>query len=158
MFKSTIAWYFIFVYQYYNFPTEFLGEKVGQVVQAPHQLVLRSCSETNRFKIGLVHWIKRLHQTIFPLPVEVGNQEFEVRKHFLPRPAGEILLRVNELSEQFGGKNTRALKSQKITGYLPMCSVQISCLDVISTRPSKSRCGLGSSFRGMEKKELVKML
>jgi len=53
---------------------------------------------------GLVRRLKSLHETIFPLHVEDGNKAFEGRKHFLPRLAGEILLRVNELSEQFGGK------------------------------------------------------
>jgi hypothetical protein len=104
MIISTNDWRIVFVNQYYNFLTEFLVEKLGQFVQAPHQLVLRSCLVKNRFKIGPVPGLKRLHEAIFPLPVEVGNYVFEAGKHSLPRLAGEILLRVNEISERFGGK------------------------------------------------------
>jgi hypothetical protein len=104
MFISTNEWRLIFVNQYYNFPTEFPAEEVGQFVQAPHDVVLCSCHETNRFKIGPFRRFKGLRETIFPLHVEDGNQVFEARKHSLPRHAGEILLRVNELSEQFGAK------------------------------------------------------
>jgi hypothetical protein len=71
MFESTIVWHLIFVNQY--FPTKFLTEKVGQVVQAQRQVVLRRCLETNRFKVGLVLRLKRLHETILLLPVEAGN-------------------------------------------------------------------------------------
>lgn len=104
MFKSTIDWRLIIVNQYYNFPAEFLGEKVGRFGQAARQL--RHCSylETNRLKICPVARLKGLHETLFPLVVEESNRVLESPKHFLPRPAGEILLCVNELSEQFGGK------------------------------------------------------
>jgi hypothetical protein len=104
MFISPIVWHLIFVNQHYNFLTEFLGEKVGQFVQAPRQVVLRSCPETYRFEIGPVPRLESMHETIFPVHVKFGNNVFEGRKHFLPRVAGEILLRVNELSEQFGQK------------------------------------------------------
>ena len=99
-----IVWRFIFVNQYYNFPTEFLGDKVGQIVQALLQVGLRSCLVTNGFKIESFRELKRLHEAALPLRVEAGNKAFEFRKHCLPRVAGEILLRVNELSETFGGK------------------------------------------------------
>lgn len=45
-----------------------------------------------------------MHETIFPIPVKAGNKAFEARQHFLAKLAGEILLHINELSEQFGGK------------------------------------------------------
>ena len=103
-FMSTIVWRVIFVNQYYNFPAEFLEEKVGQIIQAPRQLGRRSCLETNRFEICRFHRVKRLHETIFPLPVEVGNYVSNIWEHFFPRRAGEILLRVNKLPEQFREK------------------------------------------------------
>ena len=84
----------MFVNQHYNFPTEFLGDKVGQFVQAHLQLGPRSCLETNRLKINLVPPLKRLYKTIFPILVEAGNRVLKVRKHFLQRFASEILSRV----------------------------------------------------------------
>jgi hypothetical protein len=88
MIRSTIVWRLIFVN---NYPT----------VQAPRQLSLRSCLETNRFKIGLFRRLKRQHDTIFPLHVEDGNKVFEFRKHFLPRRASEILVGVKpNISEE----------------------------------------------------------
>jgi hypothetical protein len=104
MIISTIVWCLIFINDYYNSPIEFPVKKGGQVVQAPLQVGIRSGHETNRFKIGLVRRLKRRHKTVFPLHVENGNKAFEFRKHVLPRRAGEILLHVNELFEQFGGK------------------------------------------------------
>ena len=73
MIISTIVWRLVFVNQYYNSLMEFLGEKVGQSVQALHQVGLRSCLVTNRFKIGPFRELKRLHEAIFPLHVEAGN-------------------------------------------------------------------------------------
>jgi len=73
MIISTVVGCLIFVNQYYNFLTEFLGEKAGQVVQAPRQVLLRSCLVTNRFKIGPFWELKRLQEAIFPLRVEDGN-------------------------------------------------------------------------------------
>jgi hypothetical protein len=73
MIISTIVWRLIFVNQYYNSLTEFLGEKVGQFVQAPRQVGLRSCLVTNRFKIGPFRELKRLYEAIFPLRIEDGN-------------------------------------------------------------------------------------
>jgi hypothetical protein len=93
----------VFVNQYYNFPTEFHGEKGGQFVQALRQLGLSRCFVENRFEISPLAERKRLHETSFPPRVEVGNKVSEVRKHFLPRLASEILLRVNALSKKFGG-------------------------------------------------------
>ena len=106
MFISTIVWRLIFVNQYYNSPTEFLGDKEGQLVQALLQIGPGSCLVTNRFKIGLFRELKRLHEAIFPLLIEVGNEESEARKHFFPRRAGDILLRVNEFSENLEGRYT----------------------------------------------------
>jgi hypothetical protein len=104
MFISTIVWRLIFVNQYYNSLTEYLSDKVGQFIQAPHQVGLCSCLVKNRFKIGLFLGLKRRHEEIFPLSIEVGNKITEFRKHSLPRPAANILLCVNEFSERFGGK------------------------------------------------------
>ena|ERR1700733_8659006 len=106
MIISTIAWRLIFVNQYYNFSTEFLGDKAGQFVQALRQVGLGSCPVTNRFKIGPFRELKRLHKAIFPLLVEVGNENSETRKHFFPRRAGDILLRVNEFSENLEERYT----------------------------------------------------
>jgi hypothetical protein len=53
--------------------TEFLGEKMGQFVQAPRQVGLRSCLVTNRFKIGPFRELKRLHEAIVSLRVDDGN-------------------------------------------------------------------------------------
>jgi hypothetical protein len=57
----------------------------------------------NRFEINPFRELKKLHETIFPLRVELGNKISEVQKHFLPRQASEILLHVNALSKRFGG-------------------------------------------------------
>ena len=104
MLISTNVWRLILVNQDYNFLTEFLREEVGQVVQAIRQVGHSSRLVTNRLKIGPFRELKRRHEAIFPLPIEVGNQVFEVRNHFLPRRPAEILLRVNEFSERCGGK------------------------------------------------------
>ena len=122
---------------------EFLGDKGGQFVQALLQVVIRGCPVKNRFKIRSFRETKRLNEAIFPLRVEVGKQVPEDQKHSLPGFAANILLRINEFSEKFWREDARTLKSQKITGYFPMCSAQISCLDEIY-RPEKSRCGSGS--------------
>ena len=106
MLISTIIRRLVFINQYYNTPIEFPGEEVGQFVQALLQVTLRSRLEANRFKIGPFPRPKRLHEAIFPLHVEDGNQVFEVGQHFLPRVAREILLLVNELSEQLERKYT----------------------------------------------------
>jgi hypothetical protein len=73
MIISTIDWHLIFVNQYYNSLMEFLSKVAGQIVQAPHQVILRSCHVTNRSKIGPFWELKRLNETIFPLLVEFGN-------------------------------------------------------------------------------------
>jgi hypothetical protein len=83
---------------------EFLGEKPGQVVQAHLQLDIRSGLVTNRFKIPPIREVKRLQEAILPPLVESGNEFSEFRKHFIPVFAGDILLRVNEIFEKFGGK------------------------------------------------------
>ena len=101
---------FIFVNQYYNVLTEFLGEKAGQAVQAllqvVLQVVLRDCHLTNRSKIGLILEVERQHEAIFPVRVEVRNESSESRKHSLPRAAGDILLRVNGFLKGLEGRYT----------------------------------------------------
>ncbi len=73
MFISTIIWRLIFVNQYYDFPMEFPGEKVGQFVQARLQVGHHSCLVKYRFKIAPFRGHKRLHEAIFPRRVENGN-------------------------------------------------------------------------------------
>jgi hypothetical protein len=82
----------------------FLGEKRGQFVQAPVQLDIRSRLVKNRFEKRPFREVKRLQEAILPTLVEFGNDFSEVQKHFIPIFAADILLRVNEIFEKFGGK------------------------------------------------------
>ena len=68
------------------------------------QLNIHSSLVTNRFKIGPFREVKRLQEAILPHLVEFGNEISEVQKHFIPIFTGNILLRVNEIFEKFGGK------------------------------------------------------
>lgn len=89
----------ILINQDYYFLTEILVDKVGQIVQAQLQINLRTGLVTNRFKIGPFRELQRHHEKIFPRLIESGNEGAETLKHLHPRPAGDNLLGVNELTE-----------------------------------------------------------
>ena len=82
----------------------FFGKKLGQVEQAARQLGHCTGLVTNRFEIHPFREVKRLQEAILPPLVESGNVLSEFRKHSIPVFASDILLRVNDVLEKFGGK------------------------------------------------------
>ena len=107
---STIDWCLIFVNQYYNVLMEFLGEKLGQFVQAPPQLNIHSSLVTNRFKIGPFREVKRLQEVVGlsnePKNIKIGPEMKEIwLKHCLDHISfisGLILMFLGSLESPTG--------------------------------------------------------